>query len=369
MEPNILKIRDFINKEKMYVMMLAFILLLNAGMIFTQKIPALKESFTKTKIFRIYSNKEEKIEFRYSPQDYDNKLWEQVLERKNHLRILLNIFGLAVFAVFGLGLFLDINLLLAKIKKKEIFKVSGVHLGVRWEIRDIYRLAILFIFFGYLLHLIEACFLLFLSKSERMPYFFPFLNTGIMDLAILCFVIYFVKVKYGHDLKVLGLRFINVSRFIFLAVFYYIAFLPILACILLLLILFFSLFDYQPPQQTLFNLFFQENNLWFLIYSTMLVAILGPIVEEIFFRGFAYNAIKKRWGTQKAMLLTAVVFAGLHANAAGFLPILALGFLLVYVYEKTASLIPAITIHILHNSLMITLLFLGRYLAKSLNGL
>ena len=96
----------------------------------------------------------------------------------------------------------------------------------------------------------------------------------------------------------------------------------------------------------------------------MLVVILGPIAEEIFFRGFSYNVIKKRWGPQAAAILTAAVFAGLHANLLGFLPIMALGILLVYVYEKTGSLIPAITIHIVHNGLMITFLFLGRYIRE-----
>ena len=95
-----------------------------------------------------------------------------------------------------------------------------------------------------------------------------------------------------------------------------------------------------------------------------MVVILGPIVEEAFFRGFAYNAIKRKWGTSKAALLTAVVFAGLHGTLIGFLPIMALGLLLVYMYEKTGSLVSSITIHILHNGIMVGLLFLARHLIR-----
>ena len=191
--------------------------------------------------------------------------------------------------------------------------------------------------------------------------FIPLLNTGIMDLLLLGFIAYFVKVKYSQRLAAIGLKVKRAPKVIPLAALSYIAFLPVLAFILLLLLWISSIFDYQPPQQALFKVFLQEKRAWFLIYTTLMVVILGPIVEEIFFRGFSYNAIKKRYGVFWAMILTAVVFAGLHGSLFGFLPIMALGLLLAYLYEKTGSLIASFTIHILHNSLMLTLLFLARH--------
>jgi len=341
-------LRDFINKERVYILMLSFILLFNAFSIFSQKpSPALKES-----------------EFKYSTKA-DEKIswdkWNKVLENKRHIPALINILGFLALSVFSLGLFLDIRILTARVKKREIFKAWGEHLRVNWGIWDIFKLAIIFVFLGYILHIIEAYFLPSASKGEGAPTLLPLLNAGIMDLAILGFIIYFVKVKYSQGLAAIGLKIKDARRFIFLAGLGYIAFLPILAFLFLLVILLATVFNYHPPQQTIFKLFLQEKSLWLLIYSTMMVVILGPVVEEIFFRGFTYNAIKKRWGVRSAMALTAVVFAGLHANLIGFLPIAALGFLLAYVYEKTGSLIPSITIHILHNGLMVTLLFLGRY--------
>jgi membrane protease YdiL (CAAX protease family) len=103
-----------------------------------------------------------------------------------------------------------------------------------------------------------------------------------------------------------------------------------------------------------------------LIFSTLIVVILGPVVEEVFFRGFTYNAIKRKWGVKSAIALTSIVFAALHGTLFGFAPILLLGFLLAYMYEKTGSLVPSITIHILHNGLMMLFLFLGRYFMKTL---
>lgn len=342
--------------------MLSFILLFNAFLIFSEKIPGFAESFLEKKTFKSrLSEKEAEAEFSLR---VDKKIaWEEVLEKKGRVA-LINILGFLALSVFSLGLFLDIRILTAGVKKREIFKSRGEHLRVKWGIWDIFKLAIIFVFLGYILHIIEACFLSPASEGKSLLTFIPLLNAGVMDLAILGFIIYFVKVKYSQGLAAIGLKIKDARRFIFLAALSYIAFLPILAFLLLVLVVLAALFNYHPPQQAIFRVFLQEKSFWLLIYSTTMVVILGPVVEEIFFRGFTYNAIKKKWGVRPAMVLTAVVFAGLHANLIGFLPIAALGFLLAYVYEKTGSLIPSITIHILHNGLMVTLLFLGRYLVR-----
>lgn len=356
------RIRDFINKERVYVLILSFIFLFNAWFILIEEVPWFAEGPVGKNIFKLrLASKEFEGEFVNDTRAYDDIMLAEVLKKGGHPATLINILGLVVLSVFSLGLFLDIRILMAKVRKREIFKIRGSHLKVRWGIKDIFRLAIIFVFLGYVLYIIEAQILLSVSGAEEMLHFLPILNTGIMDLVILGFIIYFVKVKYNHSLATIGLKIRNARHLSFLAVLSYIAFLPILAFLLLLLIWLTSLFNFHLPQQTLFRLFLKEENLWLLTFSTIMVIILGPIVEEIFFRGFSYNAIKRRWGVRPAFVLTAVVFAGLHGNVIGFLPIVALGLLLAYVYEKTASLIPSIIVHILHNTLMVSLLFLGRY--------
>jgi membrane protease YdiL (CAAX protease family) len=44
----------------------------------------------------------------------------------------------------------------------------------------------------------------------------------------------------------------------------------------------------------------------------------------------------------------------------GFLPIMALGLLLTYLYEKTGSLVSSMAVHIMHNVAMVILVFLAR---------
>jgi membrane protease YdiL (CAAX protease family) len=106
----------------------------------------------------------------------------------------------------------------------------------------------------------------------------------------------------------------------------------------------------------------KEKNTMFLFYTSLFTAIVGPFIEELFFRGFMYNALKKFTGIFWATMLTAAVFAALHTNVIGFFPILALGIVLAYLYEKTGSLVSSITVHMIHNLSMVMFIFLVKQL-------
>jgi membrane protease YdiL (CAAX protease family) len=119
---------------------------------------------------------------------------------------------------------------------------------------------------------------------------------------------------------------------------------------------------YTPPKQPVVELFLKEKDAAFLFYTSIFAAIFGPMIEELFFRGFMYNAFKKRVGILPAMLVTAATFAALHAHAAGFLPIMVLGLGLAWIYEKTGTLVAPVTVHIAHNLSMVFLVFLVKQL-------
>jgi uncharacterized protein len=72
--------------------------------------------------------------------------------------------------------------------------------------------------------------------------------------------------------------------------------------------------------------------------------------------------LKKTIGVFWAALFTSCVFSVLHAHVVGFLPIMALGLLLIYIYEKTGTLVAPITVHIMHNAGMVFLVFLIKQL-------
>jgi membrane protease YdiL (CAAX protease family) len=76
---------------------------------------------------------------------------------------------------------------------------------------------------------------------------------------------------------------------------------------------------------------------------------VAPAFEEVFFRGFAYPALKQRWGSARAMLGVSAVFALVHFHAPSAGPLFALGIGLTLAYERTGSLLAPITMHALFN--------------------
>jgi uncharacterized protein len=81
----------------------------------------------------------------------------------------------------------------------------------------------------------------------------------------------------------------------------------------------------------------------------LIIGVLGPIGEEIFFRGFAYRILKQRFGMAAGMALSALLFAILHANPTGIVPIYLVGLVLAWLYERTGTLAAPIGLHCANN--------------------
>lgn len=85
------------------------------------------------------------------------------------------------------------------------------------------------------------------------------------------------------------------------------------------------------------------------------IAILGPILEELLFRGAITKALLQEYNPTKAIVISALVFGIIHINPIQVVSATLIGFLLAWVYYKTASLIPCIIIHIINNTLSVYL--------------
>jgi uncharacterized protein len=93
-----------------------------------------------------------------------------------------------------------------------------------------------------------------------------------------------------------------------------------------------------------------------LIAAGLMVMVVAPVAEELFFRGFFYKALRSKFSMIVAAVLDGLLFGAIHYNFEGadtllLLPPLALlGFLFCVVYEKTGSLFPVIGMHAFNNS-------------------
>ena len=91
-----------------------------------------------------------------------------------------------------------------------------------------------------------------------------------------------------------------------------------------------------------------------LVGVAILVTVMAPICEEIFFRGFFFRSLRNWRGPWVAAVITGLVFGAVHAfgSPIGFLlPLAAFGFGLSVLYWRTGSLLPCIALHALNNSL------------------
>jgi len=89
-----------------------------------------------------------------------------------------------------------------------------------------------------------------------------------------------------------------------------------------------------------------------LIVFFIVAGLIGPVAEEVFFRGILYGFLR-RWGIAAALLLTTVIFVFLHSSgsviqAAG-------GVLFAVSYEIERKLMTPIIIHVLGNMAIFSL--------------
>ena len=89
-------------------------------------------------------------------------------------------------------------------------------------------------------------------------------------------------------------------------------------------------------------------------------ALIGPIAEEIFFRGILYGFFR-RWGIPAAVILSTFLFVLSHSHTSGpTIPVTQLigGILFAVAYEIEKNLLVPITIHSLGNLAIFTLALL-----------
>lgn len=112
---------------------------------------------------------------------------------------------------------------------------------------------------------------------------------------------------------------------------------------------------------------FQLNNLFHftnkfeissipIIVQIICSGILGPILEELVFRGIVYNKLKTFNNYKVSIILTSIIFALFHSNIIDSIYAFIVSFVLIYVYEKYRTLKAPILMHIGLNTTIILML-------------
>lgn len=94
------------------------------------------------------------------------------------------------------------------------------------------------------------------------------------------------------------------------------------------------------------------------VMTAILAVTLGPLMEELFFRGFLYPVLARRFGITAGVLATAVGFSLIHGAQLAFawglvLIIFLVGVVLTIVRAKTNSVGCSFVVHVAYNSTIV----------------
>ena len=129
----------------------------------------------------------------------------------------------------------------------------------------------------------------------------------------------------------------------------------------IILSLIYNVFAYYLNFALKTSLFDNNSNVAVTLLST---GILGPIIEELMFRGIIYNELKSKYSNMKSILITTIFFAIIHINIIQILYALIIGFILIFVYEKYNNIKAPIILHMASN--ITTTLFLPLLIKNNL---
>lgn len=127
------------------------------------------------------------------------------------------------------------------------------------------------------------------------------------------------------------------------------------------------------PKSTPFDNLFQNRRDAFLL--AIIATTLGPLMEELFFRGFFYPVVAKRWGAGWGIFLAALPFALMHMQQYGYawgilLVIFGVGLVCGIVRAVTESVAASFLVHAGYNiAQMVIAIFVTRGFTRMPKGL
>lgn len=93
-----------------------------------------------------------------------------------------------------------------------------------------------------------------------------------------------------------------------------------------------------------------------LVALLVLVAVVAPFAEELFFRGMLYPLLRARMGAAPAIVFNAALFAVAHVVVVLIPALFVVGLLLAYLRERSGSLWPSLLLHGMQNATALLLI-------------
>ncbi len=203
-----------------------------------------------------------------------------------------------------------------------------------WNIKNIFKLLILFLIIEYsvpfVTGLVHGDSVSFVSKSSI---WYGGLTGLISYVLVLAIVYYNVVYRYGKPVAILGFQRDRIRSGLLWGF-----------CVLLFLEVVFVTIKhlriaYSPKGDV------DRDLLWYLM-----LIVVGPITEEILFRGYIYPTFRRKTGIVWAMIFSSACFIIFHKSETLWFNAFVIGIILCFIYEKSGSLVAAIMAHSFSNA-------------------
>jgi membrane protease YdiL (CAAX protease family) len=179
-------------------------------------------------------------------------------------------------------------------------------------------------------------------------------------------MMFLAHVHFTMGLKGFGLNIRTIVKDFFMAIVNLLAAWPIMMAAITMTLFFAKLIsgsDYEMQQHQQLEMITEYPQLPLRIMIVFLAVIIGPLLEEMLFRGFIQTSIRSFFNIRNsawpAIAASSAFFALMHADPGHWPALFVLGVCLGYSYEKSGSLFRPIFIHIFFNaSSVATALFL-----------
>lgn len=294
------------------------------------------------------------------PEPPDPQVLKEAALRRPLVAVMFGLLSFVLVSIAGSGIVLAGWAVWSR-EFRTVWKFAAPPLP-RWSWGDLGRILFLTLALILLFPFAQLAFVFFRPELKVDAHAWVTVSMLLLDAFVVLVVLTFAADKGRSALTVFGLSGRSRWGAVKTGLVGYMAAFPWLFLLLFLTVEISNRIGFQPPIEPIHRLVFLEQRPWVLMLTGLLACVAGPIAEEFLFRGVLYSTIRRQVAAPLAMLITGAVFALVHTNIIGFLPITLLGGLLAYVYERTGSLLAPMTVHIVHNTLLMSMAMIYRQL-------
>ena len=159
-------------------------------------------------------------------------------------------------------------------------------------------------------------------------------------------VFWLVICRNKQSIRDLGFRWVGVKKTFIIVIKSVAAIFVFNACYMTL---FSMLSGVLPEQQYIGEIISHASDFRHIAVLFFMAVIIGPLAEEIIFRGFIYSGLRRKSGFLTASIISACIFSIFHMHPGLFIPLAFMGFIFARIYEKSNSILPCVIVHMLWN--------------------